>query len=76
LHNLIAFIVIQFMYILCKKFVPREGFNQLNKPSELSKFAQFTPVGLMVAITVQPGYTDFCYLSVSDNHWENKTTPQ
>ncbi|PNF22499.1 hypothetical protein B7P43_G14844 [Cryptotermes secundus] len=54
----------------------REGFSQLNKPSEFSVFGHCTPMGLMLALTVQPGYTDFCYFSVSDNHWKNKNTPQ
>lgn len=56
--------------------IPREGFSQLNKPTEISKFAHCTPEGLMLAVTMQPGNTVFCYLNVSDNHWKNNNVPQ
>lgn len=56
--------------------IPREGFSQLNKPSEISKFAHCTPEGLMLAVTMQPGNTVFCYLNVSDNHWKNNNMPR
>jgi hypothetical protein len=54
----------------------REGFSQLNKPSEISKFAHCTPEGLMLAVTLQPGNTDFFYINISDKHWKNKNVPQ